>query len=208
MSKETLEHISSLMDGELSPETGLFLTRRLCADPGLGQTWRRYHLIRDCLRRAGGGETALRADFSIDELLGKHARAGAGQARSLPAWLRPVAGFAIAASVAVVAVIAVAPAPGPVDNGPPLAPFSSPNTLPAVPASQAASFSASSTRARQLNEYLLRHNQVSGSASRQGFVSLIPIVTTTQAQEEPGTEVEESSGPEAAEATDQADRQD
>ena len=54
MNKETLEHISSLMDGELSRETGLFLTRRMSADRELCGTWERYHLIRDCMRQPGG----------------------------------------------------------------------------------------------------------------------------------------------------------
>ena len=53
MSKESLEHLSSLMDGELSRETGLFLTRRLSADDEMCETWERYHLIRDCIRQPG-----------------------------------------------------------------------------------------------------------------------------------------------------------
>ena len=32
MSKESLEHLSSLVDGELSREAGSFLTRRLFSD--------------------------------------------------------------------------------------------------------------------------------------------------------------------------------
>ena len=32
MNKESLEHLSSLMDGEMSRETGLFMTRRLSSD--------------------------------------------------------------------------------------------------------------------------------------------------------------------------------
>ena len=55
MNKDTLEHLSSLMDGELNREAGLFLTRRLGADQTLGKTWARYHLIRDCLRQPGAG---------------------------------------------------------------------------------------------------------------------------------------------------------
>jgi len=53
MSKESLEHLSSLMDGELSRETGLFLTRRLSSDEEMCDTWERYHLIRDCIRQPG-----------------------------------------------------------------------------------------------------------------------------------------------------------
>ncbi|NNK98931.1 MAG: anti-anti-sigma factor, partial [Xanthomonadales bacterium] len=43
MSKESLEHLSSLMDGEVSREAGLFITRRLSADDGMCETWERYH---------------------------------------------------------------------------------------------------------------------------------------------------------------------
>ena len=53
MSKEPLEHLSSLMDGELSRETSLFMTRRLSTDEALCATWERYHLIRDCIRQPG-----------------------------------------------------------------------------------------------------------------------------------------------------------
>ena len=63
MNKESLEHLSSLMDGEMSRETGLFVTRRLSSDDELSETWTRYHLIRDCLRQPGGG--AAVPDFSM-----------------------------------------------------------------------------------------------------------------------------------------------
>ena len=39
MSDKTREHISSLMDGEVSAETGRFLLRRLGSDAELGATW-------------------------------------------------------------------------------------------------------------------------------------------------------------------------
>ena len=78
MSKETLEHISSFMDGEFSRETGLFLTRRLSADEELTASWERYHLIRDCIRYQGrhqGGRISVR-NFSqrIKVALSEHAR--------------------------------------------------------------------------------------------------------------------------------------
>ena len=38
MTKETLEHLSSLMDGELSPEAGRFLARRMATDESLSLT--------------------------------------------------------------------------------------------------------------------------------------------------------------------------
>ena len=54
MNKESKEHLSSLMDGEVSQETGRFLVRRLGADGEWRQAWARYHLVRDCLRHQDG----------------------------------------------------------------------------------------------------------------------------------------------------------
>ena len=111
MSKETLEHLSALMDGELSRETSLFVTRRLSTDEGLGASWERYHLIRDCIRQPGSKQvvTGLRARVSAS-LTGDAAPVARrlGGAR----WLKPVSGLAIAASVAVMAIMVTAPQPG------------------------------------------------------------------------------------------------
>ena len=108
MSKETREHLSSLMDGEISREASRFLVRRLGSDEELCSTWARYHVVRDCLRDQEGG-------FSSEDLCARVNQALENDrthtARSGPAtrWLRPVAGMAIAASVALVAVMAVNP---------------------------------------------------------------------------------------------------
>ena len=62
--------------------------------------------------------------------------------------------------------------------------FSSPNVLPAVPLSAPASYSGDRDTERRLNSYLLRHNQLAGSAGRQGFVSFVPIIAKTAAEPE------------------------
>jgi len=184
MSKEALEHVSSLMDGELSHETSLFVTRRMATDARLGQAWERFHLIRECLRSPGGkwAVTGLALELESARPAGGRLEAAAGP---LQRWLKPVSGFAIAASVAVVAVLLALPAPAPDSEagGPDAAtPFISPNPLAAVPVSQAASYSGPAAANRRLNTYLLRHNQVAASAGRQGFVSFVPIVTASPVQ--------------------------
>jgi sigma-E factor negative regulatory protein RseA len=195
MSKETLEHLSSLMDGEFSKEAGLFLTRRLSSDKAMCETWERYHLIRDCIRQPGskqvviGLSAKLNASLSAEEQLPVRTRTNYR-------WLKPVSGLAIAASVAMMAIVVTAPQTGEVTGTdgtalttPAIQPFVSPNTLPLVPVSQAASFApeqqASSNR---LNAYLLRHNQMARTAGRQGFVSFVPIVATPVASVEEATE--------------------
>ena len=70
MNTESREHISSLMDGEVSRETGRFLVRRLGADEELCATWARYHLVRDCLRHQDGGLATVAGALGSDEVTG------------------------------------------------------------------------------------------------------------------------------------------
>ena len=111
MSKESLEHLSSLMDGELSREAGSFLTRRLFSDDEMCETWERYHLIRDCIRQPGSKQVVTGLCVKINASL---------EAEDAPVvspwqknrWLKPVSGLAIAASVAMMAIVVTAPQPG------------------------------------------------------------------------------------------------
>lgn len=184
MSKESLEHLSSLMDGELSRETGLFLTRRLASDDEMCETWERYHLIRDCIRQPGSKQVVTGLSVKLIEAEQAHGQSSWRQS----SWLKPVSGLAIAASVALMAIVVTMPQQSslPAASGetalstPANQPFVSPNTLAVSPQTQAASFSVSqqNTSNNQLNAYLLRHNQMARTAGRQGFVSFVPIVAT------------------------------
>lgn len=196
MSKESLEHLSSLMDGELSRESGLFLTRRLSSDEKMCGKWERYHLMRDCIRQPGSKQVVTGLSVGLKASL---------EAEDSPAasswvnnrWLKPLSGLAIAASVAMVAIVATAPQPVPIQGAEDIVqeaeiqPFVSPNSLPLSPRSQAASFESN-----RLTAKLLRHNQMARTAGRQGFVSFVPIVANTVASSA-DTTVEDSSADEA-----------
>ena len=185
MSKESLEHLSGLMDGELSREAGSFLTRRLFSDEAMCEKWERYHLIRDCIRQPGSKQLVTGLNIKLSEALKAEATPTVSAWRT-NGWLKPVSGLAIAASVAVVAIMVAAPQPGQLPGEadtalatPANQPFVSPNTV-ASPVSQAASFApAQQANSNRLNAYLLRHNQMARTAGRQGFVSFVPIVATT-----------------------------
>jgi sigma-E factor negative regulatory protein RseA len=185
MSKESLEHLSSLMDGELSRETGLFLTRRLSSDEEMCDTWERYHLIRDCIRQPGSKLAVTGLCVKVSASLDAE-EAPTVSTWSNNRWLKPVSGLAIAASVALMAIVVTAPQSGevPVTGDTALStaanePFVSPNNLPLAPVSQAASYTPGSRAdSNRLNVYLLRHNQMARTAGRQGFVSFVPIVAT------------------------------
>ena len=184
MSKESLEHLSSLMDGELSRETGLFLTRRLSSDEEMCETWERYHLIRDCIRQPGSKQVVTGLSVKISKSLDAEDAPDVPHLRN-NRWLKPVSGIAIAASVALMAIVVTGPqtiAPGEGDALNSTAanqPFVSPNTMPIIPVSQPVSYAAGQqANTNRLNTYLLRHNQMARTAGRQGFVSFVPIVAT------------------------------
>jgi sigma-E factor negative regulatory protein RseA len=186
MNDESRENLSSLMDGEVSQEAGRFLVRRLGADKGLGLTWARYHMVRDCLRHQD--------DVMLQQDLSKRVRRAlsdepAVQAKttSSPRWLKPVAGFAAAASVAFVAVLAVSQGTGPELSSPDTVAaqttvtesFVSPNVNTKSAVSQPVNLSGRSAQNNQkMNSYLLRHYQATEGAGRKGFVSFVPIVVT------------------------------
>jgi sigma-E factor negative regulatory protein RseA len=187
MSKETREHLSSLVDGEISRETSRFLVRRLGVDEELSATWTRYHLIRDCLRHPEGGMAGEDLSARVSAALEEDAAATPVRRRKR-AWLKPAAGFAIAASVALMAVVGVTPrdvGTAPVDGNlaeqAPVQPFTSPQGLSRVPGSSAASLLGGGQEDSRMNAYLLRHYQATGSTGGKGFVTFVPIVVNTQA---------------------------
>jgi sigma-E factor negative regulatory protein RseA len=206
MTTESNEHLSQLMDGEIGGETGRFVLRRLEASSELRATWARYHLIRDCLRHQDRG-------FANDNLSARVRRALEGSTESSVAkagtrntvmgrWMRPAAGFAVAAAVALMAVIAVAPnlPTGSADIPQSLAtaesqPFTSPNILSRSPPSRQVNLTGGNEPAAgKMNSYLLRHYQVAGSSGGNGFVAFVPIVITksaTQTPSDPQTESRE-----------------
>ena len=177
MNDQTREHISSLMDGEISRETSRFLVRRLGTDEDLCATWARYHLVRDCLRHQDGGLSADDLCSRVNKALADEPRIQV-QRRSLR-WLKPAVGTAIAASVTLMAVLAVGPrAPGPqavpadLSAAAELEPFTSPEGLGAANVTQQASLSGNS----RMTSYLLRHYQAAGSSNGKGIVFFVPVM--------------------------------
>ncbi|NII54780.1 sigma-E factor negative regulatory protein [Luteibacter sp. SG786] len=107
MSEANREILSAGMDGELSREEIRFLLRRLEADPVLADTWARFHVARDGLRRQGA--PLVSGDFAsrvMDAIESEPAVATTSRRR----WLHWSAGGAIAASVAVAALMLSQPA--------------------------------------------------------------------------------------------------
>lgn len=201
MSKETREHLSALVDGEISPDTSRFLVRRLGSDVELRATWTRYHLVRDCLRHqdgtVAGSDLCARISKAIENEQPEIHRSSISKR-----WLKPVAGMAIAASVALMAIITVGPgtpgapqATGELTSESEVEPFTSPQSLTPAPYSSQASYSGRNNSAdRRMDPYLLRHYQATGSTNGKGFVTFVPIVVTAikPSEEEEGKNPDEN----------------
>jgi len=201
MNTESTEYLSSLMDGEVNQETGRFLVRRLGADGELRQTWARYHLIRDCLRHQDGKFAQHELSSRVRQALSVEPEVSVRSSVIRSRWMKPFAGAAIAASVAMVAILMVSgevpsPATPPSLDGeqPAVAEsFVSPNPSRLVPVSQPVNLSGGLRQDnRKFNTYLLRHYQVTEqTGGGRGFVSYIPIVVTQPAsRDEEAREIE------------------
>lgn len=182
------------MDGEISKETSRFLVRRLGADSELRGTWARYHLVRDCLRYQEGGLPGVdlcgRVQQALEDETPQMAPRRLASNFTKSGWLKPVAGMAVAASVALMAIITVGPGQSPdstpageLAGNPQAESFVSPNNvLAGGPRSQQVSvLGGTGNSSRKMNSYLLRHYQVTGSTGGKGFVTFVPIVVTQAA---------------------------
>ncbi len=104
MSEQLREGLSALVDGETDEQEAARLLDRITRDAELKAAWERYHLVSDVLRNdlplVSGEDLVERVRRSVETepvmFRPRRPRAVA---------LKPVAGFALAASVAVVAVL-------------------------------------------------------------------------------------------------------
>lgn len=184
MSDKLLEQASAFADGELTgAEAPLFLAR-LQRDPELRAALGQYHLVGEAMRGtlpiqsrdfAAGVMTAIE---KIDTRVSQVATPGA--ARSVARFGRPVAGFAVAASVAMLAIFtlqgpagvpATATIPAEVVPG-----ASSIASNPVLPARQVDFSNVGSPELQnQLRGYLMNHNEHAGSSRLRGVMPYVQI---------------------------------
>ena len=181
MKEKLHEQLSALVDDELDTNEQSLLVRRLITDDSLRRRFARYQIISDTLK----GDLPERVDpglhLRIQAALQNEAVPGVSRLHKL---MKPAAGVAIAASVAVVAVLSlqsvrdsvpvsvptVASAPAPSDyiraEGQPL------------PVRQA-------SRVRNLDAYLVNHNEF---AVNRGIQGVLPYVRIVGQGEQPGSQ--------------------
>mgnify|MGYP001544810714 FL=1 len=174
------EQLSALIDDELGESEQTLLTRQIGRDTELRQRLLRYQLISDAMQNHLPGQVdpafSRRVHAALQDEPSRH---GAGIRTGLAGLLRPVAGLAVAASVAVVAVTAL-------QNS---------QDETSVPAPAVATAPADSTYIRSqdgvlavapepgprvdnslLDPYLVNHNEYAASRGMQGMLPYVRIV--------------------------------
>lgn len=104
MNQDAPESLSASIDGELSKEQLRFLLRRLDHDPSLQQSWARYHIARDSLRKQLPPMASAGFAARVMEAIERESAPAAATSRRSH-WLRWSTGGAIAASVAAAALM-------------------------------------------------------------------------------------------------------
>ena len=110
MSDKAKQQISNLMDGELEINASKFLLKRMASDKSLSQTWDSYHLIKSCLQKKTQEPLVVDVAFLVTQQLSNNPELAKIEQEvknktKVHAWLKPVLGLGIAASVAFMSVV-------------------------------------------------------------------------------------------------------
>lgn len=184
--------VSELVDGELGAAEREFLIRRLVKDQELQKRWGDYHTIGEALKnqlpdRIDPG-FALRVSQAIEQEP-VHSQAQVTARNGANSSLKKIAGWAVAASVAVLGVTGVmtivqqegsiSGAPMAMQesvNKPVVVAQSNNQTNAPVPALASATSSAKPLKDPRLNKYLVNHSEYAVGASVHGVLPYARIV--------------------------------
>lgn len=182
MSEQIKEQISAFLDGELPAAEQSLLLERMARDPASRAQWGRYQLIGDSLRKSLPPHIDLGlADRVMQELDTAPMHRGAATS-ALRRVLKPLAGLAVAASVAVFAVLTVqqerAPEPGAVQVA------ANPQVMPGPDAYTRVEGTRWDTEggtqhpqvSNQLNEYLVNHSEYAASGGMPGMLPYVRVI--------------------------------
>jgi len=175
------EQLSACLDGELPPAELDLLLKRLERDPELRQTLGRYTAVGEAMRQA---KPAIASRSFADKVMGAVDQEPAVARRRvrippvLLRSLRPVAGIAVAATVAAVAIFSVQQAgvaPGPVVAS---EPSTAPTALVAQSDDEAASYivptnttQSAFVPATRLTNYVVAHSEYSSPLARRSVLT-------------------------------------
>lgn len=116
MNDKNAELISGLMDGELDERTADQVIAHLENDGQSRQRWMNYHFISDVMKGHTPARVASGFAGRVSAAIVDEPAILAPRRKAVPAFIKHASGFAVAATVAIVAVLAVQP-DSTVDNG-------------------------------------------------------------------------------------------
>jgi sigma-E factor negative regulatory protein RseA len=179
MKDDYAEQVSGFVDGELDERAASKLVDQLRSDNQARTRWASYHIISDTLR--GNLPEQIDTGFAnrVSKALEGEPVVLAPRRRSMPAFARQAAGFAVAATVAVVAVFVVQQQGG-IDSGIPEVAAVTPGTSQSnewVRVNNVKWNVQQPSVESKLNAYLVNHNGYTNSV--RGILPYAPIVSSS-----------------------------
>ena len=175
MSEQQHDWLSALADDESDAQERDFALRRLAGDASMKRRWERYHLMGEALRDNlppaldDGFAAGVMARVDAEPAQAETARGPEAQRFG---FLKPLAGLAVAASVATVAVFSYQYVRSP-QQGPAVAQAPASGEFQRLP--QTATTVAEREVDERLHHYLVRHSQ--GASAAQGMIPYGRIVS-------------------------------
>jgi sigma-E factor negative regulatory protein RseA len=174
MADNMVEQLSALMDSECAlPEVEMAM-RRLTKDADLQTRWQRYHLISDTLKNNIPDVIDLNLVDRINQAIATDPPLQTTGLAKKSTWNKPVTGFALAASVALVAYAGFRLTPFEVTSEPALVAAAT-TPRPASPDLSQPN-PADTTLEAKLNTYLVSHNEHASMHSVHGVLPFVRIV--------------------------------
>jgi sigma-E factor negative regulatory protein RseA len=178
MSEKINEQLSAMFDDELDQQEHELLIRRLKLEDDLKSSWSRYQLIGDVMRNniAALSTTDLRAGISQQIEQEPAVSTLKPKASMNTRMMKPVAGMAIAASVAAMAIIGLqnlGQGESPLTDVPRLA--QAPSTAPLQRVSGTRWDMQQPETEMRLNGYLVNHSEYTSNISLQGMINYARI---------------------------------
>ena len=183
MSIDRKEDISAFMDDEQDIESQAAMEAMLKTSP-LSEKWRNYHLIRDTLQHQLPDKVDLELSQRINTSIEQEPHILAPVTRTNITYLKPLAGMAIAASVAALAILVIQPQQGSdsAQGGAQLTAFA---PVQDNRTTQLSSVAPGDVQVRQvkanararLNSYLVNYNEYKTNSGFQGMLPHARTVT-------------------------------
>ncbi|NJN46449.1 MAG: sigma-E factor negative regulatory protein [Candidatus Competibacteraceae bacterium] len=177
MADKMVEQLSALMDSECAlPEVEMAM-RRLTKDADLQARWQRYHLISDTLKNNIPDIIDLDLVERINQAISADPPLHTYGLAKQSTWNKPVTGFALAASVALVAFAGFQLAPFEVTSEPSLVAATAPiSPAPSPDPSQSGIANTNTSLEEKLNTYLVSHNEHASMHSVHGVLPYVRMV--------------------------------